>query len=628
MRKRTKRCVAGLMAALLACLPLAGCGGGKEEGSEGGDVATALEVQTKLTDTKLEGDVDENSRTLKTVLTFTPEPAGHGHPYVEGGPDWSTIPFLYEYLTDYGATPESRFEPQLLESFEQQDKVLTLKLREGLQYNDGTPINADELLNNFYMDLSTLNLLTYAEAIEKVDDLTVKITYKEVSDMITTNLLKSQMIYSVAEYGKWAEVYKDLFENERELDEKEGTYKWTEAGQKKYDETALECNSYLPKMTEIKTSGPYMISTVTSDEITLTANPNYRNELPIDTIVGIRQSSSESLQIAVQNGDLDIENSGLSTDLAMQIAKSNAETIRQVGYSAYSQWGLCFNVAKAPTDKLEVRQAIAYIVDTDQIAPATEPGMMVADKYATVLPLALRDKYLSSDQLSKMTEYNLNLEKAEELLKSVGWSKSGGQWVDENGQTPEIIIGGIGSYQISLITGEAVANMLQEFGIKASFVSQEASAYNDYAQSGQAHIIIDNFGGANGAQHPIEAYGGIYWYGTRMGLSMTPPAGEKLTFKDEVTGEDFCMDDVISELKLANGDEEMSAVCEKLAVFFNHNMWYLPVTDQCYVVRVYNDKLSMPSVPTGQVVNDFYWCGTLSVALAKMIHSGELYFVK
>ena len=191
MRKRTKRCVAGLMAALLACLPLAGCGGGKEEGSEGGDVATALEVQTKLTDTKLEGDVDENSRTLKTVLTFTPEPAGHGHPYVEGGPDWSTIPFLYEYLTDYGATPESRFEPQLLESFEQQDKVLTLKLREGLQYNDGTPINADELLNNFYMDLSTLNLLTYAEAIEKVDDLTVKITYKEVSDMITTNLLKS-----------------------------------------------------------------------------------------------------------------------------------------------------------------------------------------------------------------------------------------------------------------------------------------------------------------------------------------------------------------------------------------------------------------------------------------------------
>lgn len=628
MRKKTTKCIAILMAVLLAGTSLAGCGGKGGGGGEGGEAATALEVKTTLTDTKLEGEVDENNRTLKLILTFTPEPAGHGHPYVEGGPDWSTIPFLYDYLTDYGATPESRFEPQLLESFEQQDKVLTLKLKEGLKYSDGSPINADELLNNFYMDLSTLNLLAYAESIEKVDDLTVKITYREVSDMIVTNLLKSQLIYSVAEYGKWAQVYKDLFENERKLDEKEGTYNWTEAGKKIYDETVLDCNSYLPKMTEIITSGPYVISTVTSDEITLKANPNYRNELPIDTIVGIRQSSSESLQIAVQNGDLDIENSGLSTDLAMEIAKKNAETIRQVGYSAYSQWGLCMNVAKAPTDKLEVRQAIAYIVDTDQIAPATEPGMMVADKYATVLPLALRDKYLSSEQLSRLTEYNLNLEKAEELLTSIGWSKSGSQWVDENGQTPEIIIGGVGSYQISLITGEAVANMLQEFGIKASFVSQEASAYNDYAQSGQAHIIIDNFGGANGAQHPIEAYGGIYWYGTRMGLNMTPPAGEKLTFKDEATGEDFCMDDAINQLKLASGDEEMSAACDQLATFFNHNMWYLPVTDQCYVCRIYNDKLSMPSVPTGQVVNDFYWCGTLSVALVKMIHAGELYFVQ
>lgn len=627
MREKVKRLAALLLAAALACTALAGCkGGGTPAGGSADDAKTALDVKTTLTNTQLDGEKDENSRTLTTVLTFTPEPAGHGHPTVEGGPDWSLQPLIYDYLCDFSSQPETTFKPQILESYELDGNVLTMKIKEGLKYSDGSPINADEVMNSMFMDLSNLQLLVYAKSIEKVDDLTIRVTYEKVSNMIVTYLLKSQLMFSVEEYGKWADEFRDIFENERQLNEY-GEYELTEAGQTRFDENILDCNNYLPKMTEIKVSGPYMISTVTSDEITLKANPNYRNELDIDTIVGIRQSSSESLQIAVQNGDLDMEAAGLSTDLALQVAKQNADTIRQVGVPAFSQWGMCMNVNKAPTDKLEVRQAIAYIIDTDQIAPATEPGMVVADKYATVLPLALRDKYLTSEQLSRLTEYNLDLEKATQLLESIGWTKQGGQWVDENGQVPEIIIGGIGSYQVELIMGEAAANMLQEFGIKASFVSQEASAYNDYAQSGQAHIIIDGFGGAQSTQHPYEAYAGIWWYGRRMNLTF-PESGQKLVWKDEVTGVDFPMEDVINEVKMANTDEEMSEACYKLAEFFNHNMWYLPVTDQCFIYRIHNDKLSLPSVPTGEVVYDFNWSGNSSIVLGKLIHSGEIHFVK
>ena len=309
MRKRVKALVGTLLAVAMLSGTLTGCGKAGT-GSEGGDskgqateAETALCVQTKLTNTKLEGEKDESKGTITTLLEFTPEPAGHGHPYVEGGPNWSLQPLIYETLCDYSSQPETTFKPQLLENYTWEDKVLTMKLKEGLKYSDGSDINADEVINNMYMDLSNLQLLVYAASIEKVDDLRIKVTYTKNSSLIVTYLLKSLLMFPSSEYGKWAEVYKDVFENMRELND-EGDYEMTDEGQALFDETTLECNNYLPKMTEIKTSGAYQIETVTSDEITLKANPYYRQELTIDTIIGIRQSSAEAFQICGQSACL------------------------------------------------------------------------------------------------------------------------------------------------------------------------------------------------------------------------------------------------------------------------------------------------------------------------------------
>lgn len=629
MKQRKNKLVCLLFATVMTVGLLTGCGNDGKTTDSNGSAApqTALEVVTALKDTKLEGEIDTSQTTLTTLLEYTPEPAGHGHPYVEGGPNWSLQPLIYDTLCDYSSLPETTFKPQALESYEVDGNVLTLKLKDGLKYSDGSPINADELLTNLYMDLSNRQLLVYAEDIEKIDDLTVQITYVKTSQTILMYLLNSKLMFSTAEYDKWAQEYKEVFENMRELNE-EGEYEMTDEGQERFDEITLDCNTYLPKMTEIKTSGAFYISSVSSDEIILTANPNYHQTLYITTIKGIRQSTTESFQIAVQNHELDVEAGGLSTELALTIAQENADTIRQVAVPAFTPWGFCLNVNKAPTDKLEVRQAIAYVIDTESIAPATEPGMLAADQYCTGLSLSLRDAYLTEEDLSELTAYDYNLDKATELLESIGWTKSGNQWHDENGNVPELVIAGIGAYQVELIMGEAAAAALTDFGFNASFVSKEATAYADYAQSGDAQIVIDAFGNASSTQTVYQAYSGIWWYGTRMNLTF-PESGEKLVWKDEVTGEDFHYEDAVNGLKMADTNEEMAAYVKQIAAFHNHNVWYIPVTDQCTVYRIHNDKLSMPSVATtGEQANDFYWTGDSSVILSKLIHSEELYFVK
>lgn len=627
-KKRVKALTGIFMVAVMLAGTISGCGNGGGAGGSETAIKTTLDVETKLKDTKLEGEKDDTKTTFTTMLSFTPEPAGHGHPYVEGGPDWSIQPLIYEPLCDYSAVPEVEFRPQLLESYTWENKVLTMKLKEGLKYSDGTPINADELINDIYMDLSNTSLLYFGESIEKVDDLTVKVTYTRDSDFIVTYLLKSSLMFPSSEYGKWAEVYKDVFENKRERND-DGDYSLTAEGEQQFNENTLDCNNYLPKMTEIKVSGAYCIDSVTSDEIRLKANPNYRNKLDIDTIVGIRRSSMEAYQAAIQNNEIDMEAGGLSTEFALKVVENNKDTVRQVAFPAFAQWGFCMNVNKAPTDKLEVRQAIAYLIDKNQIAPATEPGMVAADEYMTGLPISVRDTYLTDEDKKEMAAYNANQEKAKELLESIGWSKQGNQWVDETGAVPEITIAGIGSMQVSLIMGEAAANMLNEFGLKASFVSKESGAYQDYAQSGEAHMIIDGYGSCQSTGHPYEAYAGIWWYGKRMNLDFPEGNRAKLVWKDEVTGEDFHYQDVLDTMRFTDSSEEAAECVKQLAMFHNHNVWYIPVTDQCYIYRIYNDKLSLSSVPTtGDIVKDFIWSGGTSIILGKLVRSGEFYYVK
>src|SRR5690242_14485261 len=63
---------------------------------------SVTKVATTLKNAKLDGEKAEVSGSvLTTVLSFTPAPAGHGNPAVNGGPDWSMEPIIYDYLCDY-----------------------------------------------------------------------------------------------------------------------------------------------------------------------------------------------------------------------------------------------------------------------------------------------------------------------------------------------------------------------------------------------------------------------------------------------------------------------------------------------------------------------------------------------
>jgi peptide/nickel transport system substrate-binding protein len=93
----------------------------------------------------------------------------------------------YDYATQ-------KTVPQLAQSFETTDgKTWTLKLREGVTFSDGTPLNADAVVFNWdrIRDPKTLSPALGAVAgvqWEKVDDLTVKVNLDKVNYQMPTKL--------------------------------------------------------------------------------------------------------------------------------------------------------------------------------------------------------------------------------------------------------------------------------------------------------------------------------------------------------------------------------------------------------------------------------------------------------
>lgn len=628
-RNKLKTIISISMVLALSLTSLVGCGNTNKDSETNSEsiLDSVVSVETVLKNAKLEGEkADVEGTVLSTSVYFTPGAAAHGNPAVNGGPEWSMEPLIYDYLCDYSSKPEKTFKPSLLESYDFTDGLLTLKLKDNLKWSDGSDMTSDDLMCNLFIDMTVNNIAYYAESVTQVDNLTVQIKYIKDAQLLLDYILKTALKYPKSEYGEFAAAFQESFENNREIDEN-GNYKFTEEGDTKNSETTTSLNNYLPDLMSIKCSGAYVPVSMTSSEMIFEQNQYYRIPLYIEKIRGIRPTSTESNALAISNGDYDAEGMGLSPDLAKKVAENNSDTIRQILVPEFSTVGFCMNVQKYPSSDVNVRKAIAYIIDIEQIAPVSEPGMVKGDEYAVCLPPSVRDKYLSEDFLSTLDDYSYNLEKAAECLEAAGWSKKGNQWVDANGDSPEIIIAGAGEYPNHVVLAEAAANMMKDFGLNAKFTPKEAAAYNDYVATGDAHMSVDNFGGTINTQHPHEAYSGIWWYGKR-GMNLEFPEKGELVWKNEETGEDFNYSQKMTELFDAGTDEEISKVTQEFAQFFNDNVWFIPVTEKNYIFRIHNPKLSMPEAEAGVETNNFYWSGTTSAILGKAIRSEELYYIK
>lgn len=587
-------------------------------------------TDTKKASLKLTGDVD-SSKTLTTLLNIEQPPAFHGNVFDDvAGLNWSVQPFLFEALTDFSPLPTKEFKPSGLESWKLDGNKLTLVLKKGLKWSDGSPLTMDDVMTGFYMAASKGTLWQIANKVEKTDDNTIVIEFVNNSELNLNIVLNSYITTPKAKYGKFADELKAYIEKHRVFDKASNRYKFDSAGQETITKINKEIADYKPDpIKDVLFSGPYTLTSVTSSEALFTANPNYRLKPQIEKIRGLRSAGGESFSTAVLQQQFTVENGGLSPEMTKQVQEKFKPTLRTIYVPEFSQMGFLFNTSKYPFDNPQVRKAFAYLVDRDTLIKVAEPGSFVSDTHATGLLPSLTKNFTSAGFMEKLTDYKYDPAKAEKILTGLGWKKVNGQWANEKGEVVKIEISTIGSWPSLMFPAEAYSTMLKEAGFAVDFKPMEFAAFVKYMTDGQ-HQIADYFTpGMSGYQHSWEVFNGYFngAYAQRMGLP-TLKSGEDRVMKDPVTNKDVNVTQLLSKLYESTDKNQTVQITEQLATLTNDLVNMVPLIEKTTPFRIYDPKLSVADGTIGQPQNSFYYYGNLNNILTKMLRSNELHFVK
>jgi peptide/nickel transport system substrate-binding protein len=157
------------------------------------------------------------------------------------------------------------------------------------------------------------------------------------------------------------------------------------------------------------------------------------------------------------------------------VFKSNPKIITHSGQKppyGYQDWwplSLWVNNERPPFDDKDIRWAISYLIDREQLADvawsgASAPSQLPLPFYPPLKPYFDAIKPL----LDRYNTNEYNPQKAEQLLTSKGWKKdSQGMWADSSGNRFKLDIIGSGTSGNAL--GPVLPEQLKRNGIDASF---------------------------------------------------------------------------------------------------------------------------------------------------------------
>ncbi len=304
----------------------------------------------------LRGDLGDEDEGNRIVYGLTLNPSGldpHIHISSELG-----IPFFSVYDTLVYRHPQTMdFVPGLAERWEMAPDGLTwtFRLRQGVTFHDGTPFNAqavaanlDRITNPELASGKALALLGSYTGYTIVDDYTIALHLAEPFAPLLDGL--SQVYLGMASPAALREYSKN-------------TYQWHQVG-----------------------TGPYRLEEVVpGDHITLRRNDDYAwgpvfyaeaTSQSVDTIEFRFFEDPATRSLALESGEVQMIGELLPTDVELLLGNTQVRVLRVPIPGLPQQF--FFNLKRAPTNELAVRQALLYATNRTEIVDAVFQGQSPA----------------------------------------------------------------------------------------------------------------------------------------------------------------------------------------------------------------------------------------------------------
>ena len=392
------------------------------------------------------------------------------------------------------------------------DSNFLVHIKDAAHWNDGEDLNADDVVWTFesakMITQGYSDFWTFAENIEKVDDLTVRITIvKEPYNMYKVPSMLSQV--SIRPEHIW----RPIFEANKLED---GTYDGAAIAEIWADNPDYDYCGLSPDGSEthfVVSSGCYMVYYYDDTRIVCIRDDNYWGQdasmfgkLPAPKYFahGI-YSNNAAGDLAFQNGEVDVAQQFMASvwEIQDQMKDENGETLVHTYYNekpyhlGYSMPSLVFNMNREGLNDYAVRKAIALSLDFESIATNAMSGY-TQDIVPSLFNTYIYGQYLDETNEEYMalrwdtTDLDGNREAAKALLEEAGYVDVDGDGMREMPDGSKIewkaeCPMGWSDWNASL---EILCESAKAIGLNIVTYFPEASVYTNDQQYGTFDILM------------------------------------------------------------------------------------------------------------------------------------------
>jgi peptide/nickel transport system substrate-binding protein len=422
-----KNMIKSLAAALSFAVCLTGCSGGNSSSSgsvgsssAGGDSSA---VSAGSADTTLKWALDSDIVSLDPIYAY----------------DTTTNLVVVQVVESLlYINPDGSVSPMLAKSWEcVDDKTYVYEIRDDVTFSDGTPMTVDDVIFSMERNMGDGSDSYVAWMFDSVDSI------EKTGDWeITVHLKNPDAFWQYVPATTGGAVISEAYYNEHK-------------------------DSFGTASGGILATGAYKFDHWTNgSEIVLTENENYWDDsAPVDfkTIDYTIISEDTTRIAALKTGQIDFS-VNVSVDMIGQL--SDAENLTLDSVHAYRIDHLAFNTEKAPFNDVNVRKAIAYAIDAENLVNNIygeygQPGsgLLFGDALYTIGSTDDWQKFADT-----LDNYSYNIEKAKECLAASAYP---------DGFDCRLAVSNISYYQSMAVYIQAA---LAEIGIN---VSVEQHTYDE-----------------------------------------------------------------------------------------------------------------------------------------------------
>lgn len=360
-------------------------------------------------------------------------------------------------------------------------KTLVYTVRKGLKWSDDKDVTGDDVYATWRcLQAMGHAAFDYIDDFELTDKQTVTFHIAEPAPIVEYYLLRARIL-SAAAYGEFAAEADTLFK-----------------GGKDGDATKLSGKLSEFKPESVVANGPFNIEvdTISNSELYMKKNDGgfMADEIKFQQVT-IYNGRGEDIAPIVQNKQIDYATHGFPVAAERTFVKAGLEILRPPVYSGPA---IYFNQDKHPEfrDK-RVRQAFAHIIDRDQNgrvvqAESGKGVQMMAGMSDLHVP-----EWLSTEDQEKLNRYEVDLDKAADLLTQAGWKKDGDTWTTSEGKSAKYDMIFVAEYPDWTASAQNAINQLNEFGFDITSIGQQVTIETDNIDSGKFSLGVQGWGSSS-----------------------------------------------------------------------------------------------------------------------------------